>query len=394
MPPPGHNAEVRSLWRAFDAAVVATNSSFQKQLDLKVLAAQTGAQYLVLLPDPSAGGGTYEPGFQAVGESLLNITRSTSFIWLVVVADAQRADFEAGALRAAQLQDPSGQLAAQVAQDGIREYNASTGQFHPAARAPLYVVRWGTLPRDDPSLKLNHLQNIYNDPFRQQYLMRALNTGQPVLTPVLLGLIRDVTMNQHPPSSLVYFPITLTAPTNGTGRAFCANGFHWATLLSQTVPQSIVSALIVLRGPDNASRTFIWDGSEATDGGAGDLSGLLLPKRLQRHGRSFVGHATGSDWRVTLYPTPALEHQFISDAPRNTALAVISASLACVLLFAIYECLVRRRAQLMNGVLRQHVTELQRMKRDVEDGCAREAQAQAAQLAEKAGCVCVTAAPA
>ena len=41
----------------------------------------------------------------------------------------------------------------------------------------------------------------------------------------------------------------------------------------------------------------------------------------------------------------------------------------------------------MNRVLRQNLVELQQMKQDVEDGCAREAQAQAAQLAEKAGCV-------
>ena len=54
----------------------------------------------------------------------------------------------------------------------------------------------------------------------------------------------------------------------------------------------------------------------------------------------------------------------------------------------------------MNRVLRHNLVELQQMKQDVEDGCAREVQAQAAQLAEKAGCAalipcraCLPAAP-
>jgi hypothetical protein len=37
----GRNAEVRSLWRAFDAAAVATQRSLQTQLNLKVLGAYT-----------------------------------------------------------------------------------------------------------------------------------------------------------------------------------------------------------------------------------------------------------------------------------------------------------------------------------------------------------------
>ena len=163
----------------------------------------------------------------------------------------------------------------------------------------------------------------------------------------------------------------------------------------------------MLRGPDGVARTFVWDGAAASDGGDGDRSAQLLPRHRQRRSRGFTSRATGSEWRVTLYPTPALERQFISAAPRNTALAVIAASLACVLLFgcaprvprsceaharmlaarSIYEFLVRRRTQLMNRALRQNLAELRKMKQDVENGCAREAQAQAAQLAEKAGCV-------
>ena len=340
----GHNAEVRSLWRAFDAAAAATQRTLQTQLNLKVLAVEMGAKFIATLPDASGGGGTFEPGFQAFGEDLLTITQSESLNWAVVVADEQRAAFEASAVRAAQVEDPSGALAAQATL-GIRELNASTGQFHAAARAPLYVVRWLTSPRSDPTLQINRLQNLYSDAFRGPPLERALRTNQTVMTPLAPGLFKDrTTKNQSPPSSLVFAPtwvytngssygVPHAASGNGTGRAFCSNGFHWTDVLARSVPQSISSALIVLLGPDNGTHTFVWDGSAVSDGGDGDRNVGLLPRRLHRRSYAFTSHVTGSDWHVTLYPTPALERQFVSNAPRNTALAVIAASLACVLLF-------------------------------------------------------------
>ena len=348
---------MHSLWRAFDAAAAATRKSLQTQLDLKVLSAEMGAEYLATLPDASGGGGTFMPGFQSIGDDLLKVTQSTSFNWLVVVADAQRAAFEASAVVAAQLEDPGGGLAAQAATDGIREYNSSTGQFHPAARAPLYVVRWVTLPSDDPTARVNFLQNVYSDPVRRPNLERVLVTNQTVMTPLLPGLLKDVTANQTPPSSIVYAPAWVYADSsygtsqttagNGMGRAICGNGFHWTAVLSQSVPQSISSALVVLQDPGNVTRTFVWNGYAATDGGAGDRSAQMLPRRLQRRSHTFTSRATGIEWRVTLYPTTALERQFVSTAPRNTALAVIAASLACVLLFGCVARSARVRAELI-----------------------------------------------
>ena len=153
----GHSAEVRSLWRAFDAAAVATRKSLQTQLDMKVLSAEMGAKFIATLPDASGGGGTYDPGYQAIGEDLLQITQSSSFNWLVAVADAQRSAVEASAVAAALVEDPSGKLAAGVASLGIRDFNSSSGKFLAAPTAPLYVVRWSALPRDDPSLQKNRL---------------------------------------------------------------------------------------------------------------------------------------------------------------------------------------------------------------------------------------------
>jgi hypothetical protein len=301
-----------------------------------------GAKYIATLPDASGGGGSFLPGFQAIGEDLLSITQSESLNWLVVVADEQRTAFEAAAVRAAEAEDPSGALAAQAAATGIRELNASSGQFQAAAKAPLHAVRWATSPRADPTLRLNRLQNLYSDAFRGPPLERALRTNQTVVTPLVPGLFKDKGVNKTPPSSIVLAPtwvytgsygVSQAASGNGTGRAFATNGFHWANVLSRSVPQSISSALIVLQSPDNAMHTFLWNGDSVSDVGAGDRSAALLPRRLHRRSYAFTSRVTGSDWHVKLYPTPALERQFMSNAPRNTALAVIAASLACVLLF-------------------------------------------------------------
>jgi hypothetical protein len=128
-----------------------------------------GAKYISTLPDASAGGGRFEPGFQSIGADLLRITASSSYNWLVIVLEAQRAAFEASAVVAARAEDPSGALAAQVAAMGIRQRDdeASGSVFHAALRAPLYVVRWSTSPRGDPALRANHLQDIFSDTYRQ-----------------------------------------------------------------------------------------------------------------------------------------------------------------------------------------------------------------------------------
>lgn len=127
-----------------------------------------GAKYISTLPDASAGDGRFVPGFQAIGVDLLRITQSSSYNWLVIVLDAQRARFEASAVVAARSEDPSGTLAAQVVAMGIRQRDdEASAAFHAAVRAPLYVVRWTTSPRGDPSLRANHLQDIYSDTYRQ-----------------------------------------------------------------------------------------------------------------------------------------------------------------------------------------------------------------------------------
>jgi len=210
----------------------------------QVLASVMGAKYIATLPDASSGAGVFESGFQAIGEDLLTITQSSSFNWIVVVLDEQRAAFEASAVAAAQSEDPSGVTAAQVAAYGIRDYDASTRTFHRASQAPLYVVRWSTSPRGDSSLLANHLQNLYTDAFRKPVLDHVLSANATFMTPIVPGLVKDVTAKLSPPSCIVYAP-TWTDPQWGVynaqpainnntsstiGRAICASGFHMDTV--------------------------------------------------------------------------------------------------------------------------------------------------------------------
>jgi hypothetical protein len=141
----------------------------------QLVAAEMGAKYIATLPDAGAGQGVFVPGFQSIGEDLLKVTHASSYNWFVVVDDAQRAAFEASAVVAAQREDPSGALAAQVAALGIREAVPKGGAnssgpataFQRASPAPFYVARWSSVPRDDPGLLAARLQDLYRDPLRK-----------------------------------------------------------------------------------------------------------------------------------------------------------------------------------------------------------------------------------
>jgi hypothetical protein len=343
-----------------------------------------GAKYISTLPDAGAGQGIYVPGFQAIGEDLLKVTRSSSYNWFVVVDDAQRPAFEASAVAAAQREDPTGALAAQVAALGIKQAlpkganrtssSSSSGGggvpgapagFQRASAAPFYVVRWTSVPRNDPGLLAGRLQDLYRDPLRRPTLDRVLTRSVTAVTPILPGLTLDLAASgSTPPSSVVFAPAWVhtadagygvtTGLNNGTntsnssagaGRAICATGFHWTTVLEDTMPRSIASAVVVLHSPPAGGggavagpvHTFIWDNGVLADGGDGDgvtAGGVgLVPGRLRSRVRSFDVPLANDTWRVELYPTRELEAQYVTERPRNTALAVIAASLACVILF-------------------------------------------------------------
>ena len=92
----------------------------------------------------------------------------------------------------------------------------------------------------------------------------------------------------------------------------------------------------------------------------------------------------GSQWAITLYPTAALEKQYVTGKPRNIALGIAATVLATALLFAYYELFERRRAARVHARLLAYVHQLEAMQRALAAGYAREAEARARVLVEEA----------
>jgi hypothetical protein len=210
----------------------------------------------------------------------------------------------------------------------------------------------------------------------QPTLDRVLTQNTTAVTHILPGLTLDLAKGgSTPPSSVVWAPAWIhtdggsyglganaTNTSTVVGRALCATGFHWTTVLADTMPRSIASAVVVLRSPSAAgddgagpTHTFIWQNGALLDGGDGDGVGAgtvegLVPTRLRTRGHAFDVPLANDTWRVELYPTRDLEAQYVTARPRNTALAVIAASLACVILFGCASRIVSDRNRIDGGV--------------------------------------------
>ena len=238
------------------------------------------------------------------------------------------------------------------------------------------------------------------------------------MTGIVPGLTRDPPSSLPEPSSVIFAPAWVyPMNSNGSaplGRSVCAMGYHWKVVLADSLPESLLSSVVVVLRGDAAAYTFRWGDGALKYIGPGDRASALVPSaRLRRHARSFSANASGMVFGVTLYPTAELEQQYVTMKPRNNALVVIAASLACVLLFgcalsasassavrsdflqnfthlaylrarSVYELFIRRHATLINAQLRANLCRLEQMQQDVEAGCAREAQARARLLAEEA----------
>ena len=142
--------------------------------------------------------------------------------------------------------------------------------------------------------------------------------------------------------------------------------------------------MAVLRSPTGVEYTFKVSGREVRGVGSGDQSAQLVGRELVPRGRRIAVTAAGSTWQLELYPTPQLRANYLSAKPRNNAMGISAAVFACALLFFWYEFYDRQRAAAVNARLLAYVRELEAMKRELEEGIAREAEAQATILAAKA----------
>jgi hypothetical protein len=389
-------------------------------------------RYLSDLPDTGGGRGVNIPGYMAFAADLLNITQASATGWLVQVTDAQRPSFEANALDTAQRLDPSGALAAQVAAQGIHEAPPGTvgvpSAFVRAPPAPQYVAVWATQRRPPPSPLLpdpNFLLNSFADAPRRPALQRVIDTNAVAMTDLMTYMYVDAP-GANIPSSVVFAPAWTELQSNSTygvgiaapaplanasaGRSISAIGFRWETVLGDTLPSFMDALVAVLRSPSGAMWTFTVSGRAVASAGAGDLHASL--GSLVSHGQRLNFTAVDDDapWCIMLYPTakvraglrlracvrcvqqpvdaPAhcwlqLRDQYVTDKPLGNAAGIAIAILACALLFGWYEFIDRRRSQHINTRLIAYVRQLEQMKHELQEGCAREAQAQARVLAEE-----------
>jgi signal transduction histidine kinase len=166
-------------------------------------------------------------------------------------------------------------------------------------------------------------------------------------------------------------------------RACSAVAFHWSAVLGGSLPRFIDGIVAVLHSPEGRMFTFSVSGRSVKTVGHGDLH-RGLSGNLASLGRRLNVTAAGSEWSLTLYPTEALQRQYMTSKPRNNALGIGATMLATALLFIYYELFDRRRTARVHARLLAYVHQLEAMQRALADGCAREAEAKARVLAEEA----------
>ena len=154
-------------------------------------------------------------------------------------------------------------------------------------------------------------------------------------------------------------------------------------VLAGALPRFIDSIVAVLRSPTGKEFTFSVSGRTVHHVGHGDHHEKLSGSQAHLARRLNVTVA-GSEWAITLFPTEALRKQYLSDKPRNTALAIAATVIATSLLFLYYELFDRRRAARVHARLLAYVHQLEAMQTALADGYAREADAKARVLAEEA----------
>ncbi len=130
-------------------------------------------------------------------------------------------------------------------------------------------------------------------------------------------------------------------------------------MLEQTLPRFIDGIVAVLTSPSGVQHTFSVSGREVNNIGPGDQHAALVDGGLQAHARRLEVAAADTTWTVTLYPTrrvrrraaaaqqaqcarltqpwtpplPQLVEQYVTSRPRDNAIGIAAAVLACALLF-------------------------------------------------------------
>ena len=250
-----------------------------------------------------------------------------------------------------------------------------------------------------------------SDPLRRAALLNVIETSRVSMTD-----LTDFTFADPPgvtnPSAIIYAPAwterngsysvnpgstllgnSSVAPLqadNSTadsdvsyGRAIGVVAFHWEAILAGALPRFIDSIVAVLHSPTGKDYTYSVSGRTVHKIGPGNHHEQLCGGHASMARRLNVTVAD-RQWAITLYPTAALEKQYVTGKPRNNALGIAATVLATALLFCYYELFERRRAARVHERLLAYVHQLETMQRALAAGYAREAEARARVLAEEA----------
>jgi hypothetical protein len=210
------------------------------------------------------------------------------------------------------------------------------------------------------------LFDVFSEPMRRAALQRVLATSAPAMTDLLPNTFTSVG-----PSAVLFAPAwpfadanvtysigavggaPLTAVTAGVGAlvnntpmqsaaggAIHAVSFMWTAVLEDALPRFVDSIVAVLTAPSGAQYTFAVRGREVSAVGAGDQHARLTggARGVGLREQRMMIDVAGSGWGVTLFATPELRAQYLTKKPRDNALGIMAAVLACALLFGWCVC--------------------------------------------------------
>jgi hypothetical protein len=328
-----HGAELKAYDVQFDALVRSLQSDARRQVDARLVAAQTGAMMLSQFPSLARGVGTNVPYFMAAAAQLRHLTNSSFAQWLFVVNDADRARFESNARTAAVVlnytQRPIGNLS------GYR--NAS----HPPpvmGRQPHYAPLYASSPRT-PETDARLLGDCLTLPAGPT-IERVIAEGRVLMTRYCItpsfhwtpGVAMDSPavvvvapswafvsghLREDPVGGTID-PLNVTSslpPSPANGDKIMLLNFQWESLIAQTLPSRLVDGLeVVLQPPEGPAVTFaVRKGNKVVFVGTGDLHAR---KEKPKH-RTFSLFAGQDEWVVHVYGTAALRKKVRSFAPTD-----------------------------------------------------------------------------
>ena len=271
-----------------------------------VASAATLALFVSQSVNSSAYPNVTVPGFDALGDTALDLFSARLFSFVPVVTQATRGAWEAYA---------AGVLGAAAPATGIFSFNATGGRVRSPDGTPLLPL-WQISP-SAPGNQGALLLNVANVPIEMAASQAAAATGQPAASDTLV-IVQDRDLPVPRPSSIVYAPVMRA----GAAVAFACVVFSWDTTLINSLPNFVngIDAVLV-SGVSGSVYSFRLDGDEVSNTGAFDThetdSTLVsLSKQV------VLSAGPSQNWTLYLYPTAQLRARHLTSTP-GVACAVV-----------------------------------------------------------------------